>query len=185
MLIYRGFLGIFRILPGRRFAGGEREALWVISRVYTAASESGLDLTIKRNCSISPRHLLCVLAFASCVSLAIAVGWACFGAWPVLPFAGVEVLALATAFYLNGRHAADYERIALAEGRLLVEASDAGRIVRHEFNPGWLRLDERRLGCELHLLLRSHGNELEIGRHLDSERRASLAGHLRRSLSNR
>jgi len=153
--------------------------------VYTAASESALDLTIKRNCSISPRHLLCVLALAACVSLGIAVGWAYFGAWPVLPFAGVEILALATAFYLNGRHAADYERVTLVEGRLLVEASNAGRVQRHEFNPRWLRLDERRFGCELHLLLRSRGNELEIGRHLDTDRRVSLAGHLRRSLSNR
>jgi uncharacterized membrane protein len=153
--------------------------------VYTAASESALDLTIKRNCSISPRHLLCVLALAACVSLGIAVGWACLGAWPVLPFAGVEIFALATAFYLNGRHAADYERIAMAQGRLLVEASDAGSVVRREFNPGWLRLDERRFGCELRLLLRSHGNEFEIGRHLDTDGRASLASHLRRSLSNR
>lgn len=153
--------------------------------MYTAASASDLDLTIKRNCSISPRQLLCVLALASCVSLGIAAGWACFGAWPVLPFAGVEMLALATAFYLNGRHAADYERVTLAEGRLLVEASDAGRVQRHEFNSRWLRVDERRHGRELHLLLRAHGNELEIGRHLDAERRASLAGQLRRSLSNR
>ena len=153
--------------------------------MYTAASESGLDLTIKRNCSISPRDLLCVLASAACISLGIATGFACFGAWPILPFAGVEVLALATAFYLNGRHAADYERIALVEGRLLVEASDAGRIERREFNRQWLRFDERRFGRELHLTLRSRGNELEIGRHLDTERRASLAGQLRRNLSNR
>lgn len=150
--------------------------------MYTA---SGLDLTIKRNCSISPRDLLYVLALAACVSLGIATGFAYFGAWPILPFAGLEVLALATAFYLNGRHAADYERIALAEGRLVVETSDVGRIERHEFNPQWLRLDEQRFGHELHLLLRSRGNELEIGRHLDTERRASLAARLRHSLSNR
>lgn len=155
------------------------------SRVHTAASESGLDITFKRNCSISPRDLLCVLAFAMCVSLGIAAGFAYFGAWPVLPFAGLEMLALATAFYLNGRHAADYERIALAKGGLLVEASDAGRIARREFNPQWSRLDERRLGRELHLTLRSRGIEIEIGRHLDTERRATLAARLRRSLSNR
>ncbi|HUL93091.1 MAG TPA: DUF2244 domain-containing protein [Burkholderiales bacterium] len=153
--------------------------------MYTAASASGLDLTSKRNCSISPRDLLSVLALASLVSLGIAIGFAFFGAWPILPFAGVEVLALATAFYLNGRHAADYERIALVEGRLLVEASDAGRIERHEFNPQWLRLEERRFGRELHLMLRSRGNEFEIGRHLDTEQRASLAARMRRSLSSR
>lgn len=155
------------------------------SRVYTAVSEPGLDLTFKRNCSISPQDLLRVLVFAMCVSLGIALAFAYFGAWPVLPFAGIEMLALATAFYLNGRHAADYERVALAAGRFLVEASDAGRIERREFDPQWLRLDERRLGCELHLVLRSHGNEIEIGRHLDTERRASLAARLRRTLSNR
>lgn len=153
--------------------------------MYTAASEPGLDLTFKRNCSISPRDLLCVLAFAMCVSLGIAVAFACFGAWPVLPFAGIEMLALATAFYLNGQHAADYERIALARGGLLVESSAAGRVERHEFNPQWLRLDERRHGRELHVILRSSGNEFEIGRHLDAEQRASLAASLRRSLSNR
>ena len=151
--------------------------------MYTAAS--GLDLTFKRNCSISPRDLLCVLAFAMCLSLGIATAFAYFGAWLVLPFAGVEMLALASAFYLNGRHAADYERVALSGGRLLVEACDAGRIERHEFDPRWLRVDERRLGRELHLMLRSRGSEIEIGRHLDAERRASLAARLRRTLSNR
>jgi uncharacterized membrane protein len=153
--------------------------------VYTAASESGLDFVIKRNCSISPRNLLCVLALAMCVSLGIASAFAWLGAWPVLPFAGIEMLALAAAFYVNGRHAADYERIALAKGKLLVEASVGGRLERHEFSPRWLRLAERRSGQDLRLLLVSRGSELEIGRHLDADRRVSLAAHLRGSLSNR
>ena len=153
--------------------------------MHTAASESGLDLTLKRNCSISPRDLLLMLGFAMCVSLGIATVFACFGAWPVLPFAGVEMAALAAAFYLNGRHAADYERITLAGGRLLVEACDADRVARHEFDPLWLRLDECWLGSEVHLVLRSRGNELEVGRHLDTGRRVSLASRLRRALSIR
>lgn len=153
--------------------------------MHTAASESAFDLTIKRNCSISPRNLLCVLALAACVSLGIAAGFALAGAWPILPFAGLEVLALATAFYLNGRHAADYERIALSGDKLLVQASDAGRIELHEFERRWLRIGERRFGRDLRLLLCSRGSELEIGRHLDTEGRASLGWRLRRSLSNR
>ena len=152
--------------------------------MHTAASESAFDLTVKRNCSISPQDLLYVLAFISCVSLGIATVFACLGAWPVLPFAGVEVLALALAFYLNGRHAADYERIALAGGTLVVEASDAGRLRRHEFSVPWLRVEERRHGGDLHLVLRSGSAAIEVGRHLDTERRASLAAYLRRSFSN-
>jgi uncharacterized membrane protein len=128
--------------------------------VHTAASESGLDFVIKRNCSISPRDLLWVLALAVCMSLGIAIGFACIGAWPVLPFAGIEILALAGAFYVNGRHAADYERIALSGGKLVVEASEAGCLQRHEFNPQWLRIDERRSGQDLRLLLRCRGSGL-------------------------
>jgi uncharacterized membrane protein len=153
--------------------------------VHTAASESGLDLTLKRNCSISPRNLLYVLASAICVSLGIAIGFALAGAWPVLPFAGIEMLALTAAFYLNGRHAADFERIALAGGMLVVEAGDAGRVRRQEFSLPRLRLDERRCGADLHLLLCAGSRELEIGRHLDTERRAALAARLRRGFSNR
>lgn len=153
--------------------------------MQTAAPEPFFDLTIKRNCSISPRDLLCVLALTACVSLGIAAGFALAGAWPILPFAGLEIIAIAAAFYVNGRHAADYERIALSRERLLVEESDAGRVERHEFNPHWLRLVERRFGGDFRLLLCSRGSELEIGRHLDTERRASLAWRLKRSLSNR
>ena len=152
--------------------------------MHTAASESAFELTIKRNCSISPQDLLCVLAFLGCVSLGIAVAFACLGAWPVLPFAGVEVLALALAFYLNGRHAADYERIALVRGRLVVEASDAGCVRRNEFSMPWLRLEERRQGPDLHVVLRSGAAAIEVGRHLNTEQRASLAERLRRSFSN-
>jgi uncharacterized membrane protein len=153
--------------------------------VHTAASESAFDLTIKRNCSISPQDLLCVLAFLACVSLGIAAGFAYFGAWPVLPFAGIELIVLAAAFYLNGRHAADYERIALGEASLVVEASSAGRIEHHEFGLPWLRLDERWRGPELRLVLRSRGDTLEIGQHLDTERRAGLAARIRHGLYNR
>jgi uncharacterized membrane protein len=126
-----------------------------------------------------------VLAFVACVTLGIAMGFALAGAWPVLPFAGLEILALAGAFYLNGRHAADYERIALSREKLVVEASDAGCVACHEFDPRWLRLAERPLGRDFRLLLCARGSELEIGRHLDTERRASLAQCLRRSLLNR
>ena len=153
--------------------------------MHTAASESGFDFTIKRNCSISPQDLVCVLAFLACVSLGIAAVFACFGAWPILPFAGIEVIVLAAAFYLNGRHAADYERIALRKGRLVVEGSSAGRIEHHEFGLPWLRVDERRRGPELRVLLRSRGDSLEIGRHLGAERRARLAADIRSGLSNR
>ena len=151
--------------------------------VHSAATESDFSLTLKRNCSISPTALLWILATMMLLSFGIGIGFAWLGAWMILPFAGLEMLALSAAFYLNGRHAGDYERIRIAGGRLMVDVRDAERIARHEFNPAWVRLVGHDLGHEYRLLLRSHGRDLEIGRHLDARARAALAAQLRHSLA--
>jgi uncharacterized membrane protein len=148
-----------------------------------AAGACGFSLTVKRNCSISPRALGWLLVFTGALSFGIGVAFALYGAWPVLPFVGLEVAALAAAFYVNGRHATDYERIALADGSLVVEIRDGGRLEEHRFNPHWVRLvvsDARR---DVRLALRSHARELEIGRHLDASGREQLATELRGRLA--
>ena len=60
-------------------------------------------MTRRRNCSISPAALLGAFAALAAVTLAIGAGFALLGAWPVLPFAGLEVLALAVAFVAHVR----------------------------------------------------------------------------------
>src|SRR5262245_48230471 len=85
-------------------------------RLQIHDTPAGLSITVKRNCSISPQALAWLLALTAAFSFGIGIGFAVFGAWPVLPFVGLEVAALAAAFYVNGRHAADYERFALAAG---------------------------------------------------------------------
>ena len=105
------------------------------------------------------------------------------GAWPILPFAGLEIAALAAAFYVNGRHAADYERIAFEGGMLVVEVRVGERSHTHRFNPHWVRLVASGGERDLRLALRSHGKELEIGRHLDAPGRALLAAEVRGRLA--
>jgi uncharacterized membrane protein len=151
--------------------------------VETTGARSDFSLTVKRNCSISPRALGGLLALVAGVSFGIGVAFALYGAWPILPFVGLEVAALAAAFYVNGRHATDYERIAFADGALVVEIRDGDRIEEHRFNPHWARLvvsDARR---DVRLVLRSHGRELEIGRHLDASGRERLVTALRGRLA--
>jgi uncharacterized membrane protein len=180
VLIYRGFCASFQTaFRGLRV----RNAFTSDTGVHTAA-DSGFNFIVKRNCSISPRDLFGVLGVAILVSFCIAGGFAYFGAWMILPFAGLEMVALAAAFYLNGRHAADYEHIALTQGRLVVVQRSAERLIRREFNPEWVRLAETRLGTHLRLRLRSHGKALEIGRDLSSDQRVSLAERLRYCMAN-
>jgi len=138
----------------------------------------GFSLTLKRNCSISPSGFACVLAALALVALAIGAGFALLGAWLILPFAGLEVLLLGGAFLAQARHAADYERIALARGRLEVEVADGEHCARYE-------LDARRVRVELvgtHVLLRADRPPLELGRHLDEASRIAFGAELKRRL---
>lgn len=146
--------------------------------------DAALRLTIRRNCSISPRALWLLLAAMAGVSFGIGTGFAVFGAWVILPFAGLEMVALTAAFYCMSRHAGDYEKFVEEQGALKVEIRDAGNTHAYEFNPYWARLVVQKRGPRPRLALRSHGRELEIGRHLTDEGRLELAAVLGHRLSS-
>jgi len=145
---------------------------------------SSFSFTVKRNCSISPDGCLRLLAIVAMLCFGIALAFACFGAWMILLFAGVEMLALATAFYLVGRHAADHERIEMQDGLLTVRVHEAGRNTEYRFNPAWSNLVVEEAPQMTRLAIRSRGMELEIGRHLDRGRRHALAAELRHRLTS-
>lgn len=54
---------------------------------------------------MSPAGLAMAFAALAVLTLAIGLGFAIFGAWLVLPFAGLEVLALVVAFMVYARRA--------------------------------------------------------------------------------
>lgn len=148
--------------------------------------DAGFSLTLKRNCSISPAGLLAVFAALAAVALAIGAGFALLGAWLILPFAGLEVLALGAAFVAYARRAADYEKFELARGRLTVEVAEAAHLARFELDPRRAQVVLEKAGAfEAKVWLRSAEKEqLEIGRHLDAQSRARFAEELSRKLRN-
>jgi uncharacterized membrane protein len=158
------------------------EAPHVLPRIV--ADGPDFSVTVKRNCSISPRAALAALAAVSAVSFAIGVGFAYAGAWLVLPFAGIEIAALVAAFVVYARRAGEYERISMREGRLRVEVCDAGGSAVHEFHPAWTRVAMRRAASEPRLFVGSHGREVEIGRHLTVPARGVLARELQARLES-
>jgi uncharacterized membrane protein len=68
---------------------------------------SASRLILKRNCSMSPVGLALAFAALAAVTLAIGAGFAFVGAWLVLPFAGLEALMLAVAFFVYARRAGE------------------------------------------------------------------------------
>lgn len=141
-------------------------------------SSAGFSLTTRRNCSLPPHALAWLLVFTACLPFAIGLGFASVGAWPVLPFVGLEVAALAVAFGVHARHAADFERIVIRDGVMQVEVREAGRVRVHDFHPGWVQVCTQRAPSGVRVGVRSHGKELEIGRHLDAPARGLLADEL-------
>lgn len=67
--------------------------------VSSTRTASRLMIVAKPNQSASWRANLWLLALLSLPVMAIAIGFAFLGAWLILPFAGIELLALAAALY--------------------------------------------------------------------------------------
>jgi len=145
-----------------------------------SAHAAEYERVARRNNSLSSTGRILVFAFLFIVSVGIAGAFAALGAWLILPFAGLEMLGLYLAFRYVGRHAADYERIAIAGDRVKVELFEAGCANRHEFNRCWAQVVASPGGARL--ALRSHGREVEIGRHMNDEQRLALALELGRQL---
>ena len=78
------------------------------------------------------------------------------------------------------RHAGDYECIRISDGSVAVEVHEGAHISRLEMNRHWASIVCSEDGS--HLALRSHGREIEVGRHLCEEQRLGMARELRREL---
>jgi uncharacterized membrane protein len=149
-------------------------------------SDPAFRWTIKRNCSASPRQLALVFASIVALSFFIGIAFAAFGLWLVLPFVGLELLAVAAAFIGYGRHAADFERIELDAGLVRVERHEGSTVDRAQLAAPWTRveLDEIGVGAlrRVRLFMVAHGRRIEVGRHLPEARRRSLAQELKQAL---
>jgi uncharacterized membrane protein len=139
------------------------------------------SITVKPNCSLSPRQKIWVFLAVAIFPICVSTVFALLGAWLVLPFAGLELLALAFAFYLVHCHSGDYENITIAGGNLAIERREYKNTSRVVFQCYWARVILRDgPGGEQRLWLRSHGKEVEFGRNMSNDARLILAGQLKR-----
>ena len=149
----------------------------------TVGQQSGYTLTARRNNSLSSSDRILAFGFIALVSLGIAVTFAWLGAWLILPFAGIEVLVLFFAFRCIERHARDYECLTISGDVLQIEIAEVESVQQFQFNRWWAQVVYEP-DCS-RLALRSHGREVEFGRHLTEDERLALAGTLRQRLRSR
>ena len=135
--------------------------------------------------SLSHTGFLAVMAFVSVVSFAAGLAFLMMGAWPVLGFFGLDVLAIYWAFRINFRRARAREEIRVTPSELrLRRISHRGHVVEYVLNPLWVQLDRKthpEYGVEK-LYLLSRGRRVAIGSFLGPDEKASFANALMAAL---
>src|SRR5947208_5231850 len=128
--------------------------------------------------SLSRTGFLVLMAFVSAVSFAAGLAFLLMGAWPVLGFFGLDVLAVYWAFRINFRHAQAIEEITVTACELRVRrVSHRGHAVEWVLNPLWVQIDRKthaEFGIEK-LYLLSSGRRISIGSFLGADEKASFA----------
>ena len=140
-------------------------------------------IEITPNCSLSTRGALLFFGSLCLVTFGIAGLLTARGFWPVLPFAGLEMLLLGWALRASLQRRHHRETITVSEADVRIEHRDRSHYVEVVFPRHWARVKLRRPHSRLHpscLTIESHGRRCEVGSFLTEQERRGLAQRLER-----
>lgn len=142
----------------------------------------GYRFVLSPNCSITWHELLVFYLLTCVVALAVGLFFTLQGLWLVLPFSGLEMLALGACLYLTSRKV--YRREVITLDQRCTRIEKGGRQVDQswEFETPWIRLlDESSTTRDRprRLAIGAHGNYVEVGGFLDNSEKDALAFQLK------
>jgi len=156
-----------------------------------AVFDLGYKIIARPNNSLSLVGGIKLLTAMAFVTVIMAIGFTHIGAWMVLPFAGLELVAFACAFYYVYLHSSDFESIAIEEDNVIVEKRSNKQSSITVFQRYWAQVNVRGvansqgINGKSGLFIGSHGKQIEFGKHLiDDEQRAALASELKQKIRN-
>lgn len=127
-----------------------------------------------------------LLVTLMCASIGGAFAY--LGLWMVMPFSGLEALAVAIAFYLVLRDGERRELVRIDGDQLVIETGARKLEQRYEFNCLWVRVTLSRSRYRHHptrLFVGTHGRVVELGRFLTDGERDSLSRSLINALKKK
>lgn len=147
-------------------------------------SELLFNALLYPNRSLPNAGFVAVMGIVVCVNIISAIYYYVLGAWPIIFFAGADVLAVWLAFKVSYRQGRHHERILLSDEALWVcRVLPSGHETRWRLQPFWTRvLVERPVQHETQVRLVSHGRTLVIGSFLSPAERGALASALQTAL---
>jgi uncharacterized membrane protein len=151
----------------------------------TVDSKRHWRIEIRPNRSLSGRQLQLAFAVIALICLGIASAFAALGLWPVLPFAGAEIVVVGVGFYLSARSGRESEIVSVADDLVAVERNRRRLHERLEMQRAWAQIRLLRPRIRWYpsqLVIRSHGKAVELGGFLNEQERRQLAGELQRAI---
>jgi uncharacterized membrane protein len=138
-------------------------------------------IVIAPNCSLSVRGAVIFFLSLCAPCFGIAGALTFLGFWPVLPFAGLEMLLLGAALRISLRRRHHRQTIVVSESDVAVQ-STIGKVHSEVVFPRhWAQVKLRRSTSRLHpsrLVIESHGRQCAVGDFLTEEERRGLAQKL-------
>ncbi|UJQ93481.1 DUF2244 domain-containing protein [Mariluticola halotolerans] len=128
--------------------------------------------------SLDTRGIRIVVAVYAILASVPGIYFFATGAWPVVGFLGLDILALWWALSASRKTGDAFEEVTLWADSLEVRhVSHKGKAHNHAFNPFWVRLHVERDHDDrvTKLALRMRDEELEIGAFLNPDDKASFA----------
>jgi uncharacterized membrane protein len=144
--------------------------------------DAATHIDLAPHCSLSTRGALTFFGSVALPTFGVAGAATALGYWPVLPFAGAEMLLLAWALRSNMQRRYDRESIDVSDAEIVI-AYARGNPRRVVFPRHWARVKIRRPKSPLHrsqLVIESQGRAYEVGKFLTEEERHQLAATLGR-----
>jgi uncharacterized membrane protein len=142
----------------------------------------GYRFVLTPNCSISWRELLLFYCLTCVVALAVGLFFTLQGLWLVLPFSGLEMLALGIGLFITSRKVYRREVITLDPECTRIEKGVQRVDQIWEFKTSWVRvLDECRegRGDRRTLAIGVSGESVEVGSFLANWEKDALAFQLK------
>ena len=118
------------------------------------------------------------LAAIAVTTMGLATFATALGAWPVMPFAGLEVALVAIAFRVLAAHDGDFEHLEIGAGKVKVDSRCARSVTHVAFNQAWARVVVKESGNRCTLGLAYAGRMVPLGRLMSDEGRRDLARRL-------
>jgi len=145
-------------------------------------SGDGFRIVLSPNCSITWRELVIFYLFTCVIAIAVGLFFTLQGMWLVLPFSGLEMLALGIGLYLTSRKVYRKEVITLDPDRTRIEKGVQRAVRSWEFKTPWVRIidepaDARNSSRRLAIGMREA--TVEVGSFLAKSEKDALAFQLK------